>query len=300
MSRRKLRKTLRTVTTAWNYGSSSTATYKGTGSQLRHFVKMGEQMSLKIAYVIALIVAGVLGIVALGLNDNFGKSSVSRVRCSDAFTVIAVILLLASAILFLVVMFLKTDAARIILIVTFVAAAVGRKTVAHVLHNLLIAGIPGDDVSEEQRKVRGCRSTTGLIFTRNIMNWFNHSVDCLWTPPRPSTRSKLKNCGLPYEIQTVQKTVILSKAVYTEIEVMEWACTATTNDFLITTVADFLPSLYLSGICPEATCHGESDKYTQRLLQAIDHQSLTTCFRKARLNSYFTPKPWNEKEVSAQ
>ncbi|KAG5444701.1 hypothetical protein CSKR_107753 [Clonorchis sinensis] len=125
MSRRKLRKTLRTVTTAWNYGSSSTATYKGTGSQLRHFVKMGEQMSLKIAYVIALIVAGVLGIVALGLNDNFGKSSVSRVRCSDAFTVIAVILLLASAILFLVVMFLKTDAARIILIVTFVAAAVG-------------------------------------------------------------------------------------------------------------------------------------------------------------------------------
>ncbi|KER21838.1 hypothetical protein X801_02138 [Opisthorchis viverrini] len=103
---------------------------------------MGEQMSLKIAYVIALVVAAVLGIVALGLNDNFGKSSVSRIRCSDAFTVIGVILLLGAAILFLVIMFLKTDAARIIFIVTLVVAAVG--LISYIIAcGCLFQGTPG-------------------------------------------------------------------------------------------------------------------------------------------------------------
>ncbi|TGZ58137.1 hypothetical protein CRM22_009752 [Opisthorchis felineus] len=103
---------------------------------------MGEQTALKIAYVIALVVAAVLGIVALGLNDSFGKSTASRIQCSDAFTVIAVLLLLAAAILFLVVMFLKMNAARIILIVTFVAAAVG--LISYVIAcGCLFQGAPG-------------------------------------------------------------------------------------------------------------------------------------------------------------
>ncbi|OON21965.1 hypothetical protein X801_02139 [Opisthorchis viverrini] len=86
---------------------------------------MSDGRILKISYLVALIIAAVLGIVALSLNKSFGKTNISRTQCSDAFTLIGVLLILGAIILFLVVMVFDPSARRTILIVIFVAAAVG-------------------------------------------------------------------------------------------------------------------------------------------------------------------------------
>ncbi|KAA3671347.1 uncharacterized protein DEA37_0013815 [Paragonimus westermani] len=83
--------------------------------------------ALKISFVVIVVVAAILGIVALGLNRNISNSSQrgSRFQCLVAFNIIAVILLLIAAILYLVMMFVEEVAGRILVIITFTLVAVG-------------------------------------------------------------------------------------------------------------------------------------------------------------------------------
>ncbi|KAF6769049.1 hypothetical protein AHF37_10204 [Paragonimus kellicotti] len=83
--------------------------------------------ALKISYVVIVVVAAILGIVALGLNRNISNSSRlgSRFQCLVAFNIIAVLLLLIAAILYLVTLFVEETANRILMIVTFSLVALG-------------------------------------------------------------------------------------------------------------------------------------------------------------------------------
>ncbi|KAF5394614.1 hypothetical protein PHET_10910 [Paragonimus heterotremus] len=76
--------------------------------------------SVKIALFVMVIIAAVLGIVALGVNDLISQSGSqsSRFRCSVAFTIIAVIVALIAAILYLVLILTETEADRILAIVS--------------------------------------------------------------------------------------------------------------------------------------------------------------------------------------
>ncbi|KAF6777840.1 hypothetical protein AHF37_02945 [Paragonimus kellicotti] len=67
------------------------------------------------------VIVAVLGIVSLGVNDLISQSGSqsSRFRCGVAFTIIAVIVALIAAILYLVLMLIDSEANRVLAIVSF-------------------------------------------------------------------------------------------------------------------------------------------------------------------------------------
>ncbi|KAF8562693.1 hypothetical protein P879_06178 [Paragonimus westermani] len=83
--------------------------------------------ALRTAFVIMVVVAAILGIVALALNSNVRNSTQqsSRNQCTIAFNIIAVIVLLVAAIIYLVLIFADVDYTTVLLILSFVLVAVG-------------------------------------------------------------------------------------------------------------------------------------------------------------------------------
>ncbi|CAH8498399.1 unnamed protein product [Dicrocoelium dendriticum] len=85
-----------------------------------------EDKAVKISFIVTVLIASLLGIIALGLNPYIGHSNLSsRLNCTIAFNIIGVILLLGAAIAFLVLMFAQTGRGKLLLIITFILTAVG-------------------------------------------------------------------------------------------------------------------------------------------------------------------------------
>ncbi|KAF7260137.1 hypothetical protein EG68_02678 [Paragonimus skrjabini miyazakii] len=83
--------------------------------------------ALRTAFVVMVVVAAILGIVALALNSNVVNSTQrsNRVQCVIAFNIIAVIVLLIAVIIYLVLIFADVYYTTVLLILSFVLVAVG-------------------------------------------------------------------------------------------------------------------------------------------------------------------------------
>ncbi|KAF6777841.1 hypothetical protein AHF37_02946 [Paragonimus kellicotti] len=83
--------------------------------------------TMRTAFVIMVLVAAILGIVALALNRNVTNITrqSSTAQCVIAFNIIAIIVLLIAAIICLVLIFADVYYTTVLLILSFVLVAIG-------------------------------------------------------------------------------------------------------------------------------------------------------------------------------
>ncbi|TGZ58138.1 hypothetical protein CRM22_009753 [Opisthorchis felineus] len=81
---------------------------------------MPERLGIKIAYIFTVLAATALGIVYLGLDPSLrGTTQTATQKCASAFSIQAVILLIPTAVLFIIRVFKDEDELDVFLIISY-------------------------------------------------------------------------------------------------------------------------------------------------------------------------------------